>query len=276
MTGDINHLLNPALSQQFQHERWASGPGRIEDDSRLLRKSPAEYGWQKILSSTGDEFPVKGSSGQGILARSFDRKQIQFNSVESLHQTCRLNTEKAYAAISVYQEARPACFQALPHDTDQLRQEKEIVLEKGIWRDLPIVRRYPEHYLDSPFRRWIASNALYLGVQGRFRDFAFLNVNYQAVIRADEANIKALLEFVPLAANHDPIAVTIRLRTGDHRSHNLCWKSSHPFEEVRYLFAFNRQLTLIGNVLVLAASTVSEITTRSDNTVEGRFENRPQ
>src|SRR4029077_1729472 len=121
------------------------------------------------------------------------------------------------------------------------------------------------HYLDSSFGRRIASNSLNFRIQGRFRDFAFINVHHQPVIRTDEANIEALLEFVPLASNHDSIAIAIRLRTWDHRRHDVFWKSSHSLEGVRHLFALNLQLAAIGNVLVLTTSTISEIGTWGDN-----------
>jgi len=66
------------------------------------------------------------------------------------------------------------------------------------------------------FGRWIGSYILYFPVQRWFGNRTFLDINHEPIVGANKANIQPLLKFVPLAPDHDPISVTVRLWTGEY------------------------------------------------------------
>ncbi len=74
------------------------------------------------------------------------------------------------------------------------------------------------------------ANLLELFVQGRLGDPAFLDVLDQTAVPAHKTDIEFLFRLVPLAANHDAIAITKRLRTGNHRRHQAGGKFPNPFK----------------------------------------------
>src|SRR3974390_2714089 len=97
-------------------------------------------------------------------------------------------------------------------------------------------------------------------IEGRFGDFAFRNVNDQAIVGADKANIEALLELVPLAADHDPVAVTVRLRARDDGRDDGGIDAAEAVKQIANLFVLKPELRGIGQVLVLATAAIAEIT----------------
>src|SRR5882672_6842750 len=120
--------------------------------------------------------------------------------------------------------------QSITHDFDKFRQQKEIILEKRIRRNFPAFRGNAQDYLEASFGRRIRSDVLDLGVERRLGNKTFLDIHDQAIVGADEADIETLFELVPLAANHDAIAITIRLRTGEQRRDHRRIKSANPLE----------------------------------------------
>src|SRR5690242_15337273 len=107
----------------------------------------------------------------------------------------------------------------------------------------------------------MSADLLDLFVDGRLGIGALVNVNDQPVVVADEADIEALLELVPLAANHDPIPVTVRLWAGNDRVDLDMGKSPDPLEQVGNLFVFELELGWITEVLILTAAPNPKIRT---------------
>src|SRR4051794_23142530 len=93
--------------------------------------------------------------------------------------------------------------QPFRNNLDEFREQEKVILEKGIRRHFPAFRRYPQHHLYPALWRRISSYLLNLFAQRRLRNFAMLDVDHQAVIVANEADVQPLLELVPLAADHD-------------------------------------------------------------------------
>jgi hypothetical protein len=116
----------------------------------------------------------------------------------------------------------------------------------------------------------------YLFIQSRFGDRAFLNIHYQAVIGSDKPDIQALFELVPLAANHDAIAIAIRLRAGDQRLDDVRVDPAEPPEEIADLFVFELQLRWVGDVLILAPAAIAEVAARGSNAVRRRLNDAPK
>jgi len=128
---------------------------------------------------------------------------------------------------------------AIPDGFHQFREEEEVVLEKRVRRDFPSLRGDTESHLDPAFRRRMRAHLFDLLVNGGLGDFALLDIDDEAVVGADKANVEPLFEFVPLAANHDAIAVTVGLRAGNDRSDHLAREAANALEEVGDLFVFN-------------------------------------
>src|SRR5437879_7064066 len=102
------------------------------------------------------------------------------------------------------------------------------------------------HALDLLVERWLG-------------DLAFLDVNHQPVVCADEANIQTLFELVPLAANHDAVPVAIRLRTRNHRRNQRRINAADSLEQIADLFVLEPELGRISDVLILASAALAKI-----------------
>lgn len=120
------------------------------------------------------------------------------------------------------------------------------------------------------------TDALDFFVEGGFGDLAFLDVNDEAVVGANETDVEALFGFVPLAANHDAVAVAVRLRTRNDFANDSGIEAGHALEKVGHLFVFDLKLERIGEVLVLAAATGAEIGTGRFNTIRRWFHDAEQ
>jgi hypothetical protein len=97
-------------------------------------------------------------------------------------------------------------------------------------------------------------------VENRFGDFAFLNVLDQTAVPAHKTDVQLLLRFVPLAANHDAIAVAVRPGAGDDRRDPCLLKPADPLKQIGNLFVLQPQLRRVINVLILAAAALAEVT----------------
>src|SRR5437870_4635595 len=169
-----------------------------------------------------------------------------------------------------------AIGQSLAHHFDKFRQQKEIVLKKRIRRHFPAVRRNAQDHLEAPLRWRMRSHVLDLVVERRLGDGTFLDIDDQAIVGADETNIETLFEFVPLAADHDAIAVAIGLRAGEHRRDDCRIKAANPLEKIADLFVLELKLGAVGEVLVLAAAAIAEIAASGLNALGGGLKHANQ
>src|SRR5437762_8053895 len=132
--------------------------------------------------------------------------------------------------------SRAAVAHARARDSDQLGQQEQVVLEKRVARHIPAFRPYTQYHLQAAFRRRIGAHALDLFVDGWLGYAALLDVHHQPVVLADEADVEALFEFVPLAADHDAIAVAVRLRArNDRLDHSRSEEHTSELQSPMYL-----------------------------------------
>ena len=108
-------------------------------------------------------------------------------------------------------------------------------------------------------------------VEHRFGDFAFLNVLDQAAVPAHKTDVQFLLRFVPLAANHDAIAVAVRPGAGDDRRNPCLLKPADALKQISNLFVFQSKLRGVINVLILAAAALAEVAARRFDTLRRRL-----
>ena len=160
MAGYIKDLGGLRLGQQLQHLRRAAGARRIEQERGGPGLEAREHKRQKGLRPAGQEAAIGFAARQGVLPRRLDRGGVHFHAGKALHQIGQFDAEKAHAAISVNQEARPGGAQPFPDRFHQLGQEKEIVLKKRIGRDDPAFGRDAQHHLEAAFGRRMAADLL--------------------------------------------------------------------------------------------------------------------
>ena len=84
---------------------------------------------------------------------------------------------------------RPAALQTLAHHLDQFRQQEEIVLKERIRRHVPTFRLDAQHDFQAPFRRWMGPHLSYSLVERRLGDGAFLDIDHETIVAADEADV---------------------------------------------------------------------------------------
>ena len=68
-----------------------------------------------------------------------------------------------------------------------------------------------------PPRGWLSADMFDLLVEGWLRDLTFIQIHYQPAFSLEKPDVQALLDLVPLAADHDAISIAIRLGTGNYR-----------------------------------------------------------
>src|SRR2546427_9556938 len=103
------------------------------------------------------------------------------------------------------------------------------------------------------------TDMLNLLVESRLGNFTFLDIHYQSIIGTNKTNVQSLLKFVPLAANHDPIAIGVRRWTRHHRGHDFPTETADPLEQISDLLPIDFQLPLIDDMLVLATAAIAKI-----------------
>src|SRR6185312_15256399 len=138
-----------------------------------------------------------------------------------------------------------------------------------------VLGRNAQHDFDSAFGRRMRAHVLDLFVDGRFGDFAFLDVLHQPAIPAHETDVQLLFRLVPLAANHHAVSIAIGLRAGDDRRNDLARNFADALEQIRYLLVLDAQLRFVADVLVLAAAATAEIPARRLDAL-GRGHNHPR
>src|SRR5256885_6119282 len=227
VAGHINYLTRPRAAEEFEHLGQATGAGRVEEDGNRLGRDASPYlvedSRQLLLRSAGDEFTIRAVFGGGVGASGPDGILVQFDPDEALDEVGQFDGEKADAAIRVDEELRAAGRKHRTDDFDQLWEQKKIVLEKGVLRDLPAFGGDPQHDFQAPFGRRMRADMTDLLVNRGLGDFAVLDVHHEAAVVAQKADVQPLLELVPLRTNHDAVAIAIGLRAGNDGRGDRGW-----------------------------------------------------
>src|SRR5277367_1388243 len=96
---------------------------------------------------------VAPSAFFGVSPRGMNGRSINLYPNKFLHQVSRLNTEETNAAISINEKPGPRVTKPFANRFDQLGQQEEIILEKGIARHMPPFRRNPQHDFQTALGR---------------------------------------------------------------------------------------------------------------------------
>ena len=214
--------------------------------------------------STSGWTPLRGGSSTTAV-RS---RENRFSSSGSACST--VAAMKPHTAVKIDQMAGAALPDDLADRLHQFWKLEKIVLKEGVRRHLPAIGWNAQHHFDPAFRRWIRPHAPDLLVDGRLRNAARVDVLHQTTVPADKSDVQLLLRFVPLATDHDPVAISIRLRTRDHRLDPIPAKSADAVEQAGNLLLLDGQLMRVGDVLVLTTAAGAEMAADGFDTVRGR------
>ena len=131
---------------------------------------------------------------------------------------------------------------AFPYYLNELRQQKKVVLKERIGRHVPAIGRNSQHHLQASFRGRLRAHQLQLLINRRLGNLARFDIQHQAIVRPEEAQIEALPGFVPLSSNHNAVAVTEGLGAREHRGDQARVQSTNALEQVAHLLAFELKL----------------------------------
>src|ERR1039458_4622770 len=259
VAGYVDNLRRPHPAQQLQRLRPATLARRVQQHRRRLGRKTRQQRRQKFLRGPRYEFAVGASARNGVPPRRLDRQTVQLHADKGLDQVTQLKAEEANTAIYIHEMACPAAAQAITHGFKQLGQQEEVILKERIRRHFPILGRDAQDYLDSAFGRRMRTDELDLLVKRGFGDFAFLQIHYQPVVGTEETDVQALFELIPLAADHNTVAVAVRLRAGNHWRNKTGVKLANPLEQIGNLLVFELELDRISQMLILATAALAEV-----------------
>jgi hypothetical protein len=215
---------------------------------------------QQLFGFAGDKASIAAVFGLGVSTSCFNRQPVILDADKYFDKVGQLETEKTDSTVNINQMPCPALLDALSGCFDQPREQKEIVLEKRVSRHLPVFRGNPQNDLQSTRRRRMLPDVAKLLVNGRFRNLAPFDVLDQSVGRSDESDVEGLFGLIPLATDHNPVTIAIRLGAGDHRGHGIPIQATDALEQIADLLVFEPQLRRILQVLVLASAAFAKVT----------------
>ena len=206
-----------------------------------------------------------------VVTRRRNRLSIVLDADKRIDGLGEFNSEEPYSAVEVDEVSCAAAPQQIAHRFNERWQQEKVILEKRVRRHIPIRRRDAQNDFESALWRRIRPDAPDLLVDGGFRDPAFFDVFHQSTVPADKTNIEPLLRLVPLAPDHDAIAVAVVLGTGNQRRHPRAIEAPDAPDEVDDLFMFDVQLFRVVDVLILTTAARTEINAwRRNATGRGR------
>src|SRR5262249_7052944 len=159
------------------------------------------------------------------------------------------NAEETDAAIQVNQMPRPGFDQARTNGFDQAREEEEIVLKKGIARNVPALGGNAQDDFNAAFWGWMSAHSRQFLDQRRLGNAEFFDIDDEAVVTANNPDIEALFELVPLAADHDSFAVGVGWGTRHDLGAQVRVETADFLEQIPNLFVLEGELGRIGKML---------------------------
>ena len=124
---------------------------------------------------------------------------------------------------------------------------------------LPVIGHHAQDDLLHVARWRVFSDFLQLLIQRRLGDVAVLQIDYQPAVPMKKAVHRALLDLVPLAPHHDSVTVVVGFRAGNEVANHGAVKAADAFEEVAHLRFLDGLLSVVIDVLILAATAGAEM-----------------
>lgn len=218
-----------------------------------------EQGGHPFLGGADDEVAVSDSAGVHVSLGGADGGFIDFDADEVVEGVGAFEGEEADAAVGIDEETGAAIGEPGAHGLDQAWEDVEVILEERVVRDLPTFGGEAESDFDTAFGGRLAVDFAQLLVERGFGDGAVVDIDDEPVVVSDEADVKALDGAVPLAADHDTIAVAVRGWAGDDGVDGHIVETAQSPEEVEDLVVFDAELSGVVEVLVLATAAIAVV-----------------
>ncbi len=135
----------------------------------------------------------------------------------------------------------------------------EIVLEERVLPDLPILGLLAQDDFEAAARRGVLTDMGDEPVDLGLRNRALLHIHHQPAIMLYEADMEPLNVLIPLAADHDPVAVVPGTRVGERRQDRARLKTTQTLEDIAYLLVLILELGPVLDVLILAAAADAKV-----------------
>ena len=276
MARDIENLPRPGPAQHLQAGGTTTNPRRVEQHRGLGGIPFGQKTRENLIGIARHIRSIVNAAGFLIAPGRPDGRSIQFNPHKTFHDIGHLQAKEAHPAVSVDQVPGSVTAQSFLHHPNQLGQQQEVILEKGMFRHLPARGFHAEDGLDPALGRRIASPLCDGLVDGRFGDHARLDVAHQATVGAYETQVQFLSRLVPLAADQDAVAIMVGVRTRDHRLDHGRIKPTNTPEELADLPVLPTELGGVVDVLVLAPPALTEISALRSHPLGGGCEDLHQ
>ncbi len=267
MAGHVEDLGGLLGADELQGGARCAATRGVEEEGCLGGIEALEHRGEEILDRSLDELAVGDAASAGVLAGGGDGLVVVFDAGEGVEGGGGLEREEPDAAVGIDEVAEAAVAESGADDVGEGGEEVEIVLEEGIAGDDPILRGQAEDDLDAAFVWGVFADLADLAADGGFGDGAFLDFDDEAAVVAQEADDEALGELVPLAADHDAVAVAEGLGGRDDGLDGGVCEAADALEEIADLLVFDGELGGVGEVLVLAAAALAEHAAPGGDTV---------
>ena len=141
MAGDVNDLRGGCGKESFEAGAMASPPRGIQDDGGASRVQSLDDGREQFLDGAADEFAILDATGGGVGAGGEDCGFVEFDADERIELGGGGDAKEPDAAVGVNEMSNAAVREAAADGAREFGQQMEIVLEKRIVGDCPILGR---------------------------------------------------------------------------------------------------------------------------------------
>lgn len=254
VAGDVENLPGTNFAQKGEDARMATAARRVQDDAGFAGRVAVDVLGQDFLGRADDEFTFGDAVALGIDAGRVDGLLIDFDSDEGFDLSGQLDAEETDPAIDIVEITHAAICQAILEGPDHPREHVEIILEEGVLADLPVLGLFAQDDFEAAARRRVLADMGDEAVDLRLHDGALLDIDHEAAIVLDEADMETLDMLIPLAADHDPVAVIPGTGVG-HNGENLALgKAAQAVKDIADLLVLIFELGLVLDMLILAAA----------------------
>ena len=259
VAGDVENLPGANFAQKGEDARMATTARRVQDDAGFAGRVAVDVLGQDFLGRAKDEFAFGDAVALGIDAGRGDGLLIDFDSDEGFDLPGQLDPKETDPAIDIVEITHSAIRQAILEGPYHPREHVKIILEEGIPADLPILGLFAQDDFESAARRRVLADMGDEAVDLGLDDGALLDIDHEAAIVLDEADVEALYMLIPLTADHDPVAVIPRTGIGHDREDFALGKAAQAAKDIADLLVLVFELGLVLDMLILAAAADAEI-----------------
>jgi hypothetical protein len=267
VAGDVEDLGGALLTEELEGGAGATTSRWVKDEGCSAGVELGEDTGEEFFDTTEEEFAIGAVAAFGVLAGGPHGGFIHLDTCEGFQVLGHFEAEETDTAVGVDEVAAASFLQALADCVDESGKQVEIVLEEGVGRDGPVRWEDAHGDLESAAGWGIEPGGFELGIEFGFGDGAGGDIDNEAVLLAEESEDEALFRFIPLAADHDTVAITVGFGAGNDGVDGDGLEAADAVEEIGNLLAFYFELFGVVEVLVLAATAFPEVGAGGGHTI---------